>query len=73
MTKADMETPILMDEIQSGAYLGGISPKTLQAWRVRGKGPVFRKIGRLCRYLKSDLDDYIAKQARQRTGESDED
>jgi predicted site-specific integrase-resolvase len=61
---------VLLNEKQAAAILG-VSPKSLQAWRVRGYGPVFRKIGRLCRYLETDLLDYIQGQARRSTSEAE--
>ena len=61
--------PVLLDEKAAAAYLGGISPKTLQAWRVRGVGPVYRKIGSLCRYLQADLNAWIEGRARQSTAQ----
>ena len=57
---------VLMNEDQTAEYLG-ISPKTLQAWRFRGRGPIFRKIGRLCKYAETDLEAYIEGARRQST------
>ncbi|WP_041645526.1 helix-turn-helix transcriptional regulator [Aromatoleum aromaticum] len=37
------------------AALIGISPETLPVWRVKGKGPAFRKIGRLVRYSEAEV------------------
>jgi hypothetical protein len=62
--------PVLMDQKAAAVYLGGLSTKTLESWRVRGIGPVFRKIGALCRYLQADLDAYIQAQARRSTSEA---
>ena len=61
--------PIFLDEIEASDYMGGLSPKTLQAWRFRGSGPRFFKIGRLVRYLKNDLDEFL--KSRSRTSTSD--
>jgi predicted DNA-binding transcriptional regulator AlpA len=61
---------VLLNEKQAAALLG-LSPKTLQSWRVRGCGPVFRKIGRLCRYLETDLLDYVQGQVRRSTSEAE--
>lgn len=37
----------------------GISPVTLNQWRLRGKGPAFRRYGRLIRYTRADLIAYM--------------
>ena len=41
--------------------------KTMQAWRYRGGGPPFIKIGRLVRYLDSDIEAYINSRRRTST------
>ena len=41
------------------ADLLGLSVATLRAWRHRGKGPRFLRLGRSVRYLPSDLDDFV--------------
>jgi hypothetical protein len=56
------------DEHEAGRYLGGsanpISPRTLQRQRQTGEGPTFVKVGGAVRYLRSDLDRYLADQRR---------
>jgi hypothetical protein len=47
-----------MDEKQAAEFLA-ISPRTLQAWRVTGGGPAFKKIGRAVRYDSTDLAAFI--------------
>jgi predicted DNA-binding transcriptional regulator AlpA len=43
--------------------LTGISIKTLQRWRLAGKGPKFRKLGgRSVRYLVSDIEAWLQAQ-----------
>ena len=37
----------------------GISAVTLRAWRHRGIGPAFVRLGRAVRYLKTDLDNFL--------------
>ena len=59
---------ILINEQQTADYLG-VSRKTLQAWRFRGRGPIFRKIGRLCRYAVIDLEAYIEAARRRSTSD----
>jgi len=46
----------------AAAYLG-IKPRTLAAWRAKGRGPRFRKFQQqLVFYHKDDLDQWIASQ-----------
>lgn len=54
---------------EAGAYLGGerkpLSYQTLANWRTAGIGPRFTRLnGRMIRYLRSDLDAWLAKQGR---------
>jgi hypothetical protein len=65
--RADMDIP--WDTRDAAAYLG-MGKWTLEAWRVRGKGPMFHKYGRAVRYYKSDLDAYRAKSARRSTSDT---
>lgn len=47
----------------------GTSRRTLEDWRLRGDGPVYRKLGRrMVRYCPADLDNFIASGARINTG-----
>ena len=64
-----MNEIILLNEVEAAHFLG-VQPKTLSAWRYRGTGPIFRKIGRLCKYVQSDLEQYLENQARQSTSEN---
>lgn len=43
--------------------------KTLQAWRTRGGGPSFIKIGRLVRYRGSDVKAWMERRVRNSTSE----
>jgi excisionase family DNA binding protein len=53
---------------EAASYLG-VSPRTLEDWRFRGGGPVFRKIGRrIVRYQRADLDAFLEHSARINTG-----
>jgi hypothetical protein len=49
---ADLDAAL--NEIQA-AQLLGVSVRTLQAWRVRGGGPRYCKIGRAVRYQRREL------------------
>ncbi len=44
------------------AELLDMSPRTLQGWRVQGKGPPFEKFGRSVRYNSTALHAWIAAQ-----------
>ena len=48
----------------------GLSPRTLDRYRVSGEGPVFHRFGGRVRYLLIDLEDWA--QARRRTSTSDD-
>ncbi len=48
-------TPVKLLSNNDTAELLGLKPNTLEIWRLQGKGPVFRKIGRLVRYVESDV------------------
>jgi predicted DNA-binding transcriptional regulator AlpA len=41
----------------------GLSAATLRAWRHRGKGPRYLRLGRSVRYLPSDVDDFVRASA----------
>lgn len=58
--------PTLLDEKAAAERLG-LSPRTLQAWRVSGGGPVYRKIGRRVAYAVSDLVVFVDAGARRHT------
>ena len=51
------------------AQLLGIKGNTLEIWRLKGSGPVFRKIGRSVRYLESDVLAWLDAQARVSTSQ----
>ena len=42
-----------------------IGKHTLEVWRMRGEGPVYRKVGgRLVRYAEADLDGFLTDAER---------
>jgi excisionase family DNA binding protein len=48
----------------------GTSARTLEDWRQRGGGPLFRKVGRrLVRYAPADLEAFTMNGARSNTGD----
>lgn len=49
----------LFDESGAGAYLRK-APGTLKQWRYLGEGPAYVRVGRSIRYLKADLDAFLA-------------
>jgi excisionase family DNA binding protein len=49
-----------------------LSPRTLERLRVEGTGPKFVKIGRCVRYIKSNLDDWLAARSVRSTSEANE-
>lgn len=56
---------------EAAAYLG-LQRTTLEAWRCRGGGPKFVKLGRSVRYRSSDLDTWIESRTRSKTSEVSE-
>lgn len=54
---------------QQAAWLLGVSPKTLQNWRVRGIGPTFKQFQRMVRYLYADLKQWASKRDRSSTAD----
>ncbi len=54
---------------EAAAFLG-LSPRTLDRYRVTGEGPAFHKFGARIRYAQADLDDWAS--ARRMTSTSDD-
>ena len=55
--------PALMNEREAAAALN-LSHRTLQAWRVRGGGPPFVKVGANVRYRPADLEAWLVERTR---------
>ena len=53
----------------AAAFLG-LSPRTLDRYRVSGDGPAFHKFGRRVRYLRADIEAWA--RARRRISTSDD-
>ena len=51
----------------------GLSVATLRAWRHRGRGPRFLRLGRSVRYLPSDVSDFVRASAVDTTSVSSSD
>lgn len=49
-----LEEPVYLDTREAAAFLG-LSPRTLDRYRVTGEGPEFFRFGTRIRYLKSDV------------------
>ncbi len=47
----------------------GLNHRTLQAWRVRGSGPNFLKIGRSVYYRRKDIDAWLDSKIRRSTSD----
>jgi predicted DNA-binding transcriptional regulator AlpA len=58
--------PALVNETLAALHLD-ISPRTLQAWRIRGEGPAFVKLGRSVRYDRAELERFIAQRTQANT------
>jgi predicted DNA-binding transcriptional regulator AlpA len=56
------ETPRALTEREVADRLG-LSVATLRAWRFRGKGPRYLRLGRAVRYLPADIDDFVRTSA----------
>jgi len=54
-----MPTSRFLREAEAAEYLG-LSPKTLNGWRVAGTGPIFRRFGTSVRYAVEDLETFAA-------------
>ncbi len=51
----------------------GLSVATLRAWRHRGQGPRFLRLGRAVRYLPADLENFVRASAVDARTESSSD
>jgi predicted DNA-binding transcriptional regulator AlpA len=61
-------SPKVLDTRAAADFLG-ISPRTLEGFRVRGGGPRFVKIGGAVRYRLESLDEYLRQQERASTSD----
>ncbi len=64
--------PAFLDRLiheQAAADFLSVSIRTLQAWRVRGGGPRYCKIGRAVRYRRADLTAWVEEKTRASTSE----
>ena len=56
-------TTRLLNEPEAAAYLG-LAPRTLQSWRVRGRGPAYIKAGARVLYRVIDLERWVEAHRR---------
>lgn len=59
---ASTESPVidqLVYDEHTAAQMLMVQPQTLAAWRSRGQGPAFVRVGRAVRYLRSDLEQFL--------------
>lgn len=58
-----------MFKTKEAARYIGLTTATLEAWRCRGGGPVFLKLGKAVRYRESDLVAFMESRIRKNTSE----
>jgi hypothetical protein len=58
------QTPEPFVDENRGAEHLGVSPRTMQRWRMTGTGPPWFRIGRLAKYRIADLTTWAEAQAR---------
>lgn len=58
----------MLTEDAAAAFVG-VSPRTLQKWRVVGGGPLFLKLGRSVRYAVADLEAFLSQRRRRSTSD----
>ncbi len=58
----------LLTEVQAAEALN-VKPRTLQAWRLRGGGPPYAKLGSSVRYDIGRLNRWVEKRLRQSTAD----
>jgi excisionase family DNA binding protein len=51
------------------ADLLGLSPRTTERFRLEGRGPSYHKFGRIVRYSRAAVLDWVAQQMRTSTAE----
>lgn len=46
------------------AKILNVSKQTIEAWRLRGGGPAYLKMGKAVRYRRQDLEEFVEKSVR---------
>lgn len=62
----DLPPVLTADDV---AKLLGIAKETLNVWRVRGDGPEYIKVGRLVRYKRDAILDYVEGRVKKHTSQ----
>lgn len=73
MTAQAVTTPTRALTEREVSTLLGLSVATLRAWRHRGQGPRFLRLGRAVRYLPADLERFVHDSAVDARTESSSD
>jgi hypothetical protein len=60
-------TPLFTE--QQAAHFLTVEVKTLQAWRSRGQGPLYTKLGRCVRYRVIDLQQFVSEHLQSSTSD----
>lgn len=73
MTTSTDESPaglshVFLSPDEVAAAIPGITKNTLAMWRYEGRGPRYRKLGRVVVYALDELEAWIEDGARDRTG-----
>lgn len=55
---------------EEAAELIGLKPQSLAVWRMEGRGPRFRKVGRLVRYSAAEVAKFLEQQTCGSTNEA---
>jgi len=60
----------LLSSRQAAEYLG-VSPRTIERWRLQGEGPSYIRLGRTkcVRYSKEDLQSFVGEHSFRHTSE----
>ncbi len=66
----DDDTGGFFDTRRAAAWLG-LSPRTLDGYRVSGDGPAFHRFGNRVRYRRPDLDAWATRRRATTTAEAD--
>ena len=64
-----MSNKQLLNSDEAAEYLG-LKRTTLEAWRCRGGGPLYLKLGRIVKYRLADLDAFIDSRVHSSTHDS---
>lgn len=59
----------VLDEADVAETLG-LSPRTLSRWRIEGRGPSYRKLGKRVVYTPADVREYLDRCRRTSTSDA---